>query len=147
MVVLGNCLMVLSCIWNGIMYARGEGVKITTSYLVAGAVAVVLSPFLVKWIGLLGAALSYLAANATLFVVMWRKAGNVGLTFTPGERRFGLVLLLVVGLCSAMVAANVPHLWTAIVCGAALVLMLVLNEATGFIPLRSVRVLFQRKGF
>ena len=105
------------------------------------------SPFLVKWIGLLGAALSYLAANATLFVVMWRKAGNVGLTFTPGERRFALVLLLVVGLCSAMVAANVPHLWTAIVCGSALVLMLVLNEATGFIPLRSVRVLFQRKGF
>lgn len=146
-VVLGNCLMVLSCIWNGIMYARGEGVKITTSYLIAGAVAVILSPFLVKWIGLLGAALSYLAANATLFVVMWRKAGNVGLTFTPGERRFGLVLLLTVCVCSALVAANVPHLWTAIVCGAALVLMLVLNEAIGFIPLRSVRVLFERKGF
>lgn len=146
-VVLGNCLMVLSCIWNGIMYARGEGLKITTSYLVAGAVAVILSPLLVKWIGLLGAALSYLVANATLFVVMLRKAGNVGLTFAPGERRFGLVLLLTVCVCSAMVAACVPHLWTAIVCGAALVLMLVLNEVTGFIPLRSVRVLFERKGF
>ena len=145
-VVLGNCLMVLSCLWNGIMYARGEGVKITTSYLLAGAVSVILSPFLVKWIGLLGAALSYLAANATLFVVMLRKAGNVGLKFTHGERNFGLVLLFTVSVCSAMVAACVPHLWTAIVCGVALVLILVLNETTGFIPLRSVRVLFDRKG-
>ena len=145
-VVLGNCLMVLSCIWNGIMYARGEGVKITASYLIAGAVAVILSPFLTKWIGLLGAALSYLAANAVLFVVMLRKAGNVGLTFTPGERRFGLVLLLVVGLCSSLVATGVPHLWTAIACGAALVLILALNETTGFIPLRSIAGLFERKG-
>ena len=145
-VVLGNCLMVLSCIWNGIMYAKGEGVKITVSYLIAGGVAVVLSPFLTKWIGLLGAALSYLAANATLFVVMLRKAGNVGLVFTPGERRFGLVLLLAVVVCTALVATGVPHLWTAVVCGSVLVLILALNETTGFIPLRSVARLFERKG-
>ena len=138
--------MVLSCIWNGIMYAKGEGVKITVSYLIAGGVAVVLSPFLTKWIGLLGAALSYLAANATLFVVMLRKAGNVGLVFTPGERRFGLVLLLAVVVCTALVATGVPHLWTAVVCGSVLVLILALNETTGFIPLRSVARLFERKG-
>jgi O-antigen/teichoic acid export membrane protein len=145
-VVLGNCLMVLSCIWNGIMYARGEGVKITTAYLAAGVVAVVLSPLLSQRMGILGAALSYLVANATLFGVMLRRAGNVGLTFSPGERRFGLVLLLPVGFCSVLVAAGVPHLWTAIACGVSLVLVLVLNETTGFIPLRSVASLFERKG-
>lgn len=144
-VVLGNSLMVLSCIWNGIMYAKGEGVKITASYVVAGLVALVLSPFLTRWIGLLGAALSYLAANVTLFVVMVRKAGNVGMAFTVDERRFSFLLLLVVALCSACVALGVPHLWTAILCGLALVLILILNETTGFIPIRSVFDLFKRK--
>ena len=146
LVVLGNSLMVLSCIWNGIMYAKGEGVKISASYLIAGAVAVVFSPLLTKWIGLLGAALSYLSANVTLFVVMLWKAGNVGLRFSEGERRFFVLLLLIIFSCSVLVLAGVPHVWAAIASGSALVMILVLNETTGFIPLRSVAGLFVRRG-
>lgn len=145
-VVLGNCLMVLSCIWNGIMYAKGEGVKITFSYLTAGAVAVILSPFLTKWIGLPGAALSYFAANSTLFIVMFRKAGNVGLSLTAEERRFTLLLLFVVLFCSILVASGAPHLWTALVCGILLILVLILNQTSGFVPFRWIGTLLKRKG-
>ena len=145
-VVVGNCLMVLSCIWNGVMYAKGEGTKITFSYLMAGGVAVLLSPFLTKWMGLTGAALSYTAANATLFFLMYRKAGNVGLAFTAGERRFAGMLLLVVLLCSLLVLTGVPHMWTAVICGVLLVLTFVLNQVSDFVPVRLIGDLLKRKG-
>lgn len=144
-VVLGNCLMVLSCIWNGIMYAKGEGVRITVSYLTAGAVAVIFSPLLTRWIGLPGAALSYLAANTTLFVVMVRKAGNVGLFFTAEERRYVLLLLFVALLCTVLVATGVPHIWVALISSILLILLLVLNQISDFVPFRLVGTLLNRK--
>ena len=144
-VVAGNCLMVLACIWNGVMYAKGEGIKITTSYLVAGSVALLLSPLLTRWFGLEGASLSYLAANAVLFVMMLLKAGNVALHFTAGERRFFLVLLAAVVTCSTLVVTGIPHLWTAVVSGAFLVLILTLNEVSGFMPVRTALDLVKRK--
>ena len=145
LVVAGNCLMVLSCIWNGIMYARGEGGKITLSYLVAGAVSVLLTPLLVRYFRVMGASIAYFLANAVLLAMMVYKAGKVHLDWTSKDLRFCIGLAATIIVTAALVFLKVDHRAVAGICVAGLITLLILNERFRFIPIRSLTTLLGRK--
>lgn len=144
-VVTGNCMMVLSCIWNGIMYARGEGGRITLSYLIAGAVSVVLTPLFVRYFRVLGASVAYCLANATLLIMMVLKSGKVQLNWRAKDFHFCIGLGAIVFVAATLVLMEVNHWVTAVFCIAGLTALLFFNEWTGFMPVRNIKTLLRRQ--
>ena len=144
--VLGNALMVFSCIWNGILYARKEGVRISSSYLAAGAVTALLSPLLVRFWGMTGACVAYFVGNVILFFSMFLSLrGKLDIRFTPSERRMTVFLLALVPFF-LLVKMLVPVSYKLYIAGLVFLLFLVLlNEFSGYFPIRDLVALIKRK--
>ncbi len=95
---LGYMFMVMSTIWNGLLYASGAAKKITLSYSVAAAMICIASPLLVKSYDVIGAAMGYTIGNVSLFVMMYHFAKQHPLRFTNKEKvvNYFMAILVVI---------------------------------------------------
>ena len=93
---LGYMFMVMSTIWNGLLYASGAAKKITLSYTVAAAMICVASPLLVKSYDVVGAAMGYTIGNISLFVMMYHFAKELPLHFTNTEKTVNYLMAVLV---------------------------------------------------
>ena len=142
--VLGNCLMVFSCIWNGMMYAKGESLKILSSYLTASLVTALLSWFGAKYVGITGACVAYFIGETVLFVMMFCLNGMTP-EWTRRDKIFLLVILSAMAFSTVMVFIPFPN-WLRYVVAAVLTGgLLVCNDLTGFIPVRKFLEIFKKQ--
>ena len=90
--VLGYMFMVMSTIWNGLLYASGAAKQITFSYIAAAMAICIVSPFLVKTLDVLGASVGYSIGNIVLFVMMLRNAKSIPVGFNSRDKFTNIIL-------------------------------------------------------
>lgn len=105
---IGYGFMILSTIWNGILYAKEKSKDIMNTYMLSAFVVLVLSFILVKYYSILGAAISYSVGNLILFISLY-KYGSKAVRFNLDKKELVTTIILC-GVVVTMVIIKFLHL-------------------------------------